>query len=65
MKVRDNEYDWLLDMPRILLEYLICMIISPFFIIPSFFLNNQEIWVATIYNFLYLNFVRLSGYTAV
>jgi hypothetical protein len=64
MKVRDDEYNWLLDIPRILIEYLVVMIISPFFVFPSFFLNNQEVWVATMYRFLYLKYFRLSGYAA-
>ncbi|CDW78681.1 UNKNOWN [Stylonychia lemnae] len=64
LRVRENDFAWLLDIPRILLEYLIVMVLSPFFILPSFFLNNQEIWVATIYKFLYLPVVRLSGYAS-
>lgn len=63
-KIRAREYEWLLDIPRILIEYLLIAALSPLFLLPSLFLNNQEIWIASLYKFMYLPYIRLSGFNS-
>lgn len=62
--MRDEEYFWMLDIPRIAIEAVLAIVLSPLFFITSFFLNNQEIYIVALTRFMSLKFVRLSGYSA-
>lgn len=35
-----DEFEWLFDIPRIIVQYLTVLILSPLFLLPSIFLNN-------------------------
>lgn len=63
-KVMREEFHWVLDFPRILLEEILVLVLSPLFLLSSILLNNQEIYIVTLYRFLYLKIVRLSGWDA-
>lgn len=64
MKVRSNEYPWLLDIMRVIVDFVVVAVVSPLFFIPSFFFNNQEIYIVLLSRFMKFKYVRLSSYIA-
>eukprot|EP00347_Sterkiella_histriomuscorum_P020013 403339434 len=58
----NDEFTWSLDVPRILFQYIITAVFCPLFILPSIFLNNQELFTAVLYKFVYAPYIRLSGF---
>lgn len=58
--LQQTQYNWVGDMVRLWIDYLIITLTNPFYFFVSFFFNNQESYYAHVNTFMHKKGFRLS-----